>query len=582
MALFKCKMCGGTLEIDSGESIAICEYCETKQTIPTAQDEVLQGLFNRANILRIKSEFDKSEQLYEKIIQLDQHQSEAYWGLILCKYGIEYVEDPKTFKRMPTCHRTSFESIISNNDYKFALEYADEFQRAIYEAEAEEIDRLQKEILELSKKENPYDVFLCYKETDSSGKRTQDSVIANDIYHQLTQDGFKVFYAAITLEDKLGSAYEPYIFAALNSAKVMLCIGTKPEYYNAVWVKNEWSRFLKLMKNDRNKILIPCYRDMDAYELPDEFAHLQAQDMGKIGFINDIIRGIKKVVGSNDIVQPNLEDIYTANITVVPLLKRVFLFLEDEDYTTASDYAEKVLDLDPENPTAYWGILLASFQCSSDEKLFNRMVKDRMLLDNNKMYQKAIRFAGENSKYEEFNHKIKEHFQKLLSSYSEQIEHLNIDINKLENELSIVELSLRNLDIKKKDNEELEKQELASIDEQFNVEYQSYSKERTSLLHERFSLHFWNSKRKKEIEKRLNRTQQELEMYVQKKNRLKAEVRNKYNNIQEKIIADEKAAHSPSSEYGILKAQISEKQKLINELTLEVAQLSKLLGYNLK
>ena len=34
---------------------------------------------------------------------------------------------------------------------------------------------------------------------------------------------------------------------------------------------------------------------MDAYELPEEFAHLQAQDMSKIGFINDLIRGIKKV-----------------------------------------------------------------------------------------------------------------------------------------------------------------------------------------------------------------------------------------------------------------------------------------------
>ena len=38
------------------------------------------------------------------------------------------------------------------------------------------------------------------------------------------------------------------------------------------------------------------YRDMDPYELPEEFAHLQAQDMSKIGFINDIVRGIKKVI----------------------------------------------------------------------------------------------------------------------------------------------------------------------------------------------------------------------------------------------------------------------------------------------
>ena len=275
MTVFKCKMCGGSIDVVNNESVA------EKQTLPTAQDENLQALFNRANQLRMKSEFDRAETLYEKIIQNKPDEPEAHWGLILCKFGIEYVEDPKTFKRIPTCHRTSFDSITADDDYK---------------DEAKEIDRIQKEILALSNKEEPYDVFICYKETDENGQRTPDSAIANDIYHQLTNEGFKVFYAAISLEDKLGSAYEPCIFAALNSSKVMLAIGTKPEYFNSVWVKNEWSRFLKMMKNDKSKLLIPCYKGMDAYDLPDDFAHLQAQDMSKIGFINDIVRGIKKVI----------------------------------------------------------------------------------------------------------------------------------------------------------------------------------------------------------------------------------------------------------------------------------------------
>ena len=58
----------------------------------------IRSLFNRANTLRIKSEFDKAEKLYEKILQVKSDEAEAYWGLILCKYGIEYVEDPATFQ----------------------------------------------------------------------------------------------------------------------------------------------------------------------------------------------------------------------------------------------------------------------------------------------------------------------------------------------------------------------------------------------------------------------------------------------------------------------------------------------------
>lgn len=110
MSIIKCKMCGGDLNIAENVTVAECEYCGTKQTVPTSKDESLQGLFNRANTLRLKSEFDRAESLYDKIIQSDETQAEAYWGLILCKYGIEYVEDPATFKRIPTCHRASFDS----------------------------------------------------------------------------------------------------------------------------------------------------------------------------------------------------------------------------------------------------------------------------------------------------------------------------------------------------------------------------------------------------------------------------------------------------------------------------------------
>ena len=32
MAVFKCKMCGGTLEINSGETVTKCEYCGTEDS----------------------------------------------------------------------------------------------------------------------------------------------------------------------------------------------------------------------------------------------------------------------------------------------------------------------------------------------------------------------------------------------------------------------------------------------------------------------------------------------------------------------------------------------------------------------
>ena len=413
MSTLKCKMCGGTLEINENETTATCEYCGTEQTIPKITDDVIGNLFNRANTLRLKSEFDKAEEIYNKIVGLDNTQSEAYWGIILCKYGIEYVEDPTTYKRVPTCHRTSYDAITADEDYKLAIQYADISQKIIYEAEAKAIDEIQKGILTISQNEKPYDVFICYKETDESGKRTQDSVLANDIYHQLTQEGFKVFYAAITLEDKLGQEYEPYIFAALNSAKVMLVIGSKPEYFTAVWVKNEWSHYLKLMKADRSKLLIPCYKDMDAYELPEEFAHLQAQDMGKIGFINDIVRGIKKVINKDEpksAVKETAAAGQAANSAVAPLLKRISLFLEDGNWQEADEYCERVLDSDPENAQAYLYKLMAKMEVRKTEDLRNQAQP----FDSEDMYRKIVRFADEEFKNTlvEYNAYIKDRNEK--------------------------------------------------------------------------------------------------------------------------------------------------------------------------
>jgi len=385
-------MCGGTIEFNPGDTVGMCDSCGTKQTLPTTNDEIITNLHNRANTLRLKCEFDKAEEIYNKILEKNPDDAEAHWGIILCKYGIEYVEDPKTYNRVPTCHRTSFDAILADEDYKAALANGDGAQRELYEEEAKKIDRIQKDILSIVHNEKPFDVFICYKETDENGNRTQDSVIANDIYHQLTQEGFKVFYAAITLEDKVGQEYEPYIFAALNSAKVMLVVGSKPEYFTAVWVKNEWSRFLKLIKTDRSKLLIPCYRNMDAYELPEEFAHLQAQDMSKIGFINDLVRGIRKVVADTDSQEKTVREsvaVNSGNANEESLLKRAFMFLEDGDWSAADEYCEKVLDIDPENARAYLGKLMAECRARRMEDLQNC----EQPFDGSGNYNKILRFA---------------------------------------------------------------------------------------------------------------------------------------------------------------------------------------------
>lgn len=196
MAVIKCKMCGGDLNIEEEMSVAECEYCGTKQTVPNVDDEKKLKLFERANRLRAACEFDKAAGVYESILADFDTEAEAYWGLILCRYGIEYVDDPATGRKIPTCHRSSFESVLDDPNFELVMENSDAVSRQVYRSEAKAIEELRKRIIEVSSKEEPYDVFISYKELDGDGERTVDSVIAQDIYKELTNEGYRVFFSA--------------------------------------------------------------------------------------------------------------------------------------------------------------------------------------------------------------------------------------------------------------------------------------------------------------------------------------------------------------------------------------------------
>ena len=373
MAVIKCKMCGGDMELSPEKTFGICEYCGSTMTLPKVSDEQRTAAFNRGNHFRRMGEFDKALAVYERIVAEDDTDAEAHWCCALCRYGIEYVEDPVSYEWLPTCHRASFDSFLEDVDYLAALEHSDGITRRQYQKDAAKIAEVQRGILATSQNTEPYDVFISYKELDANGERTRDSILAQDIYYQLTEKGWRVFFSRISLEDVPGTQYEPYIFAALNSAKVMVTVGTSGENLNAVWVKNEWSRFLAMMRKDKGKLLIPCYRDMDPYDLPEQLSVLMSYDMGKIGFIQDLIRGIGKVLSADRPKEIEHEPVKETVVVqqssggpnVNALLKRGEMALTDGKWAEAKGYYDRVLDMDAECGEAYLGLFLVEYKASS-------------------------------------------------------------------------------------------------------------------------------------------------------------------------------------------------------------------------
>ncbi len=408
MAVIKCKMCGGDVEPVPGKSWGKCTSCDSTVTLPKDSSDRRINLLNRADAFRRQNEFDKAISAYEKILEEDQTDAEAHWGIALSRFGIEYVENPLTLERKPTLHRLQTTSILADDDYKAAVENAqDEDTRKLYEEQAEEIAEIQKKAIEQSEREEQYDIFISYKESDENGERTRDSVYAFEVYNALQREGYNVFYAKESLKGRLGDEYEPIIFSALRSSQVMILIGTKKEYFEAEWVRNEWSRYLDLMRQEKDKPadeqlprqLIPCYRDMDAYELPVELNMLQSMNMNSLDFLPVLVSGVKTIMEGG-----SRESYVGKNDEVSRKLQRAMNQAELGDFPRADKLAEEVLENDPNNATAQMVKLLVQLKVNTPDEL----VKQKQPLTHNRLYIMACRNAkgAQKKRYESYNKKI--------------------------------------------------------------------------------------------------------------------------------------------------------------------------------
>jgi hypothetical protein len=137
-------------------------------------------------------------------------------------------------------------------------------------------------------------------------------------------------------------------------------------------VKNEWSRYLKIIAQDKNKYLIPCYKNIDAYDMPKEFAHLQGQDMGRVGAIQDLLRGVEKILPKQKPVAVMQERVVvggSGDNKIASLLDRGNMALEDGDWAKADSFFEDVLNNDSKNAQAYLGKTLAMERCRTMDAL---------------------------------------------------------------------------------------------------------------------------------------------------------------------------------------------------------------------
>lgn len=404
MGALKCKMCGSNLEIEDSITVCKCEKCGTSQTVPDIEDDKELKLFERAGRLRFNCDFDKAAGIYNTITDSYPEEAEGYWGLILCKYGIEYA-DNASGKKVPVCHRISYDSVMDDEDFELVMENSDSESRAIFREEAKIIEENRKKYIQIAESEQPYDIYISYRAKDDNGDKTAVSEIAGHLYNKLTSAGYRVFLSEAALKGKKQSECEPYIYSALNSANVMLALGTSYDDYNDVWVKNEWNRYLEIAEKNKNKCLIPCYKDVDEYDIPKEFAGLKVCQLGNDDTFNNIMAEIANVVKPESVNQPapepekaepaeeiELEEIEIIEpVNINKLLDEGFSAISDKNWKKANKLFFQVLDEEPDNSKAYWGQLLVQQECTNAREMADNLYLQVIGNTSDNTYELEIR-----------------------------------------------------------------------------------------------------------------------------------------------------------------------------------------------
>ena len=404
MGALKCKMCGSNLEKEDSITVCKCEKCGTSQTVPDIEDDKELKLFERAGRLRFNCDFDKAAGIYNTITDSYPEEAEGYWGLVLCKYGIEYA-DNASGKKVPVCHRISYDSVMDDEDFELVMENSDSESRAIFREEAKIIEENRKKYIQIAESEQPYDIYISYRAKDDNGDKTAVSEIAGHLYNKLTSAGYRVFLSEAALKGKKRSECEPYIYSALNSANVMLALGTSYDDYNDVWVKNEWNRYLEIAEKNKNKCLIPCYKDVDEYDIPKEFAGLKVCQLGNDDTFNNIMAEIANVVKPESVNQPapepekaepaeeiELEEIEIIEpVNINKLLDEGFSAISDKNWKKANKLFFQVLDEEPDNSKAYWGQLLVQQECTNAREMADNLYLQVIGNTSDNTYELEIR-----------------------------------------------------------------------------------------------------------------------------------------------------------------------------------------------
>lgn len=322
-----CPVCGGNELEEQGNNLSLCRYCGTSFHNPGQDDiEKLIALKQAEKYLRtIPPRFDTAQELFRDLIKEYPSWSAPYWGYIRSKYGIKYEYDEIDNKVVPICYDGEYRDFTNDSYFLKALE--NESDLAVKDKYMDEAARIKDSFAkyqEASKNED-YDVFISFKARELlTSEETKDKKEMERLYCYLADKGLKVFFSPVTMEKHLFKPYyDVYIYNAISKAKVMILYGSNIKYFESTWIRNEWSRYLSLINEQKKKYesFLIVTNGIDENDFPRAFGRRQSMNVNvyKDNWMDLLYKQICNVLEINQEVKT--ESKKDVEIKVAPVIK---------------------------------------------------------------------------------------------------------------------------------------------------------------------------------------------------------------------------------------------------------------------
>ncbi len=308
-----CRTCGAELVLER-KNLYVCPYCGNHYSVQ--KNDPPSATLRLANACRESFDFAKAESLYLSLIRSnpDGDLTDVYWGLFLLEQRCVFEEDEHG-DRFPSFYDIVPYDVEQSEYFKLAVKSAqaagDAEKAETYRTLAKRMQQLKLKYQTIKRTTKPYDIFICFKKNASQNTVTADYKLAYELYNRLSRD-YNVFFSERSLSNIVVREYEPNIYHALYTAKVMLVLCSRREYLDAQWVKNEWSRFREISKNSAEpKAMIPIFIDgfIPDY-LPDELRSCQGvrADVNLMANLTEMISHIVAPIDRSAMLEAELSN----------------------------------------------------------------------------------------------------------------------------------------------------------------------------------------------------------------------------------------------------------------------------------